>query len=526
MPIIVKLVPCNLSSPSYFIQNMETISLQALISVFPIFLFIYFRFIHQKRTINPTGFTDYPLVGTIPEFLLNSHRFLDWTTEVLIRTPSHTGILSRPGKLKGFITANPANVEHMIKTNFENYPKGSKFIFLLQEFLGRGIFNAEGESWRAQRKIASYEFNTRSLRNFVMESADIELHHRFIPILEKAAHLNRIVDIQDLLERYTFDNICKVAFNFDPGCLSGDGTSGSEFMKAFEDATTLITKRFISVFPGQHKIKKIFKFKSELKLEKSIATVHKFADDIIVSRLKEKQGKPDEDLLSRFMSHSEYSPEFLRDIVVSFILAGRDTTSSALTWFFWLLNSHPQVEQKILDELKGIRVKSGSDRFSFDDLRQMQYLHAALSEGLRLYPPVPVDTKDCLKDDVMPDGTLIRGGWFASYNSYAMGRLESVWGKDCCEFRPERWLTEDEKGNGNMVYRQESPFKFPVFHGGPRICLGKEMAYTQMKLVAATIIEMFRVEVVAGTEIKSPPEHVLALTIRMKNGLKVRIRKR
>ncbi|KAI3801702.1 hypothetical protein L1987_29814 [Smallanthus sonchifolius] len=415
----------------------------------------------------------------------------------------------------------------MIKTNFENYPKGARFIYLLQELLGRGIFNAEGESWRAQRKIASYEFNTRSLRNFVMEAAAVELHNRFIPILEKSSNLNKVIDIQDLLERYTFDNICKVAFNVDPGCLSGDGTSGSEFMKAFEEATTLITKRFISVFPGLHNLKKFFKFSSELKLERSIATVHKFADEIITSRLKESDGKSDEDLLSRFMAHSEYSPEFLRDIVVSFILAGRDTTSSALTWFFWLLSSHADVERKILDELEAVRRRSGKDRverYGFDDLRYMHYLHAALSEGLRLYPPVPLDTKDCLKDDVMPDGTFIGKGWFVTYNAYAMARLESVWGEDCCEFRPERWLEEEEGGKGNMVYRLESPFKFPVFHGGPRICLGKEMAYTQMKLVAATVIEMFRVEVVA--EEKNPPEHVLALTMRMKNGLKVRIRKR
>ncbi|KAJ0788810.1 putative cytochrome P450 [Helianthus annuus] len=510
---------------SYFILNMEAIFLQALILLSPILLFIYLRFKNHKFTTQ-YGFTSYPLVGTVPEFLQNRHRFLDWTAEVLIRTPTHTGILDRPGKIKCFITANPANVEHMVKTNFDNYPKGTRFISLLEELLGQGIFNAEGESWRAQRKIASYEFNTRSLRNFVMEAAAIELHDRFIPILEKAADVNRVFDLQNILERYTFDNICKVAFNFDPCCLSGDGISGSEFMSAFEEATTLITQRFLSLFPGDHKIRKFFKFRSEIKLEKAVVTVHKFADEIIKKRMSESDRKTDEDLLSRFMGNSDYSPEFLRDIVISFILAGRDTTSSALSWFFWLLSWHPEVEQKILDELESIRRSSGksfSDSYCFDDLRHMHYLHAALSESLRLYPPVPLETKDCLKDDIMPDGTFIGEGWFVSYNAYAMARLESVWGKDCCEFRPERWLEED--GQGNVVYRPENPFKFPVFHGGPRICLGKEMAYTQMKLVAATIVEKFRVEMVA-TEAKKQPEHVIALTIRMKDGLKVRVMKR
>ncbi|KAD5317692.1 hypothetical protein E3N88_17638 [Mikania micrantha] len=357
-----------------------------------------------------------------------------------------------------------------------------------------------------------------------METAAVELHTRFMPVLQTAADLNKILDLQDLLERYSFDNICKVAFNFDPGCLAGDGTSGSDFMKAFEEAATLSSGRFMYAFPILFKIKKLLNFGSESKLQKSIATVHKFADDIIKSRIKER-AKQEEDLLSRFMGISEYSPENLRDIVTSFILAGRDTTSSALTWFFWILSSHPEVERKILEEVKTLRLSSGKSRrecYSFDELRRMHYLHAAISEGLRLYPPVPVDTKACLKNDVMPDGTFVGEGWFVTYHTYAMGRMESVWGKDCGEFRPERWLEMAETGGGTVVCRPENPFKFPVFHGGPRMCLGKEMAYTQMKLVAATVIETLVVEVVA----EKPPEHVLSLTMRMKDGLKVRVRKR
>ncbi|PWA46273.1 cytochrome P450 [Artemisia annua] len=361
-----------------------------------------------------------------------------------------------------------------------------------------------------------------------METAAVELNTRFIPALEKAAEMNRVVDLQELLERYSFDNICKVAFNVDPGCLSGDGTSGSEFMKAFDEAATLISGRFMYVLPGFHKVKKLFNFGSERRLQKSIATVHKFADNIIKSRMEAKDKKSEEDLLSRFMGNSEYSPEFLRDIIISFILAGRDTTSSALAWFFWILSFHNKVKEKILFELKTIRhssSKSSRDFYSFDELRNMNYLHAAISEGLRLYPPVPVDEKACLKDDVMLDGTFVGKGWFVTYHTYAMGRMESIWGKDCREFRPERWL-EEENCEGNIVYRQDNSFKYPVFHGGPRICLGKEMAYTQMKLVAATIIEMFEVEVVAKTSEKSPPEHVLSLTMRIKDGLMVKLTKR
>ncbi|KAK9059504.1 hypothetical protein SSX86_020207 [Deinandra increscens subsp. villosa] len=523
---------------------MEMITpLQTLLPIIIFFIIIIIIIFHltnsksKSKSTTQFGFKNYPILGTLPEFLLNRHRFLDWTTQILSQCPTNTAVFTRPGNINGVITANPANVEHILKTNFENYPKGTRFISLLQDFLGRGIFNSDGELWRVQRKTASYEFNTRSLRNFVMETAALQLRTRFIPVLERAAALEKTVDLQELLERYSFDNICKVAFNFDPGCLAGDETSGSEFMKAFEEAATLSSGRFMYIYPGLYKIKKLLNFGSESKLLASIAKVHKFADDIINSRINaSRKSEPDEDsdsdsdsdldLLSRFMNISEYSPEFLRDIVISFILAGRDTTSSALTWFFWILSSHPEVERKILEELKTVGKTRREEFYTFDELRRMHYLHAAISEGMRLYPPVPVDTKACLKNDVMPDGTFVGEGWFVTYHTYAMGRMESVWGADCGEFRPERWM-EEERGGGDVaaVCRAESPFKFPVFHGGPpRVCLGREMAYNQMKVVAAGIMERFEVEVVAGR--KDPPEHVLSLTMRMKDGLKVRLRKK
>ncbi|KAL2501971.1 Cytochrome [Forsythia ovata] len=369
-------------------------------------------FSESKNTQN--GFRNYPLVGSLPDFLRNRHRFLDWTTGVLAGCQSNTATFHRPGKVHGIITASPQIVEHMLKTNFENYPKGIRFRTLLEDFLGRGIFNTDGELWKIQRKTASYEFNTKSLRNFALENVTMELQTRLIPILEKALKNERILDFQDILERFAFDNICKVAFNVDPGCLGGDATSGGEFMQAFEDAATLSSGRFMYAFPGSYKIKKFFNLGSEKTLQKSIVTVHEFADKIIRSRMEEMAKKNDEDLLSRFMGNSEYSAEFLRDIVISFILAGRDTTSSALSWFFWLLSSRTDVEDKILKELENIRRKYGKaigDTYNFDELREMNYLQAAISEAMRLYPPVPVDTKACKEDDILPDGTFIGKNW-------------------------------------------------------------------------------------------------------------------
>ncbi|KAL3568946.1 hypothetical protein D5086_028836 [Populus alba] len=215
-----------------------------------------------------------------------------------------------------------------------------------------------------------------------------------------------VLDLQDILERFAFDNTCKVAFNVDPACLGGDGTGGGEFMRAFEDAATLSFGRFMYVLPVFWKINRFFNVRTEKTLRESVKIVHEFADEMIRSRMEQKTEKNDEDLLSRFIGKDEDSTEFLRDIVISFILAGRDTTSSALSWFFWLLSLNPDVERNILKELETIRSSNGKnlgDTYSFEELRDMHYLQAAISETLRLYPPVPVDTKACQSDDVLPD---------------------------------------------------------------------------------------------------------------------------
>uniref|UniRef100_A0A2K1X9Z5 Cytochrome P450 n=1 Tax=Populus trichocarpa TaxID=3694 RepID=A0A2K1X9Z5_POPTR len=452
---------------------MEVLSLQILLILLfiSLFFYLYALFPSKKKPANK-GFKFYPIVGALPEFLRNRHRFLEWTTETLSHCPTNTAVFHRPGKVHGIITANPLNVEYILKTNFENYPKGDRFINLLEDFLGRGIFNSDGELWRVQRKTASYEFNTKSLRNFVMENVEVEI-----------------------------------------------STSGGEFMRAFEDAATFSSGRFMYVLPVFWKINRFFNVGTEKTLRESVKIVHEFADEMIRSRMELKTEKNDEDFLSRFIGKDENSTEFLRDIVISFILAGRDTTSSALSWFFWLLSLNPDVEGNILKELETIRSSNGKnlgDTYSFEELRDMHYLQAAISETLRLYPPVPVDTKACQSDDVLPDGTFVGKNWFVTYHAYAMGRMESIWGKNCRDFVPERWLE-------NGIYRQESPFKFPVFHAGPRMCLGKDMAYIQMKSIAASVIERFEIDV---QNKEKCPDHLLSLTLRMKGGLQVKVKER
>ncbi|CAL9037514.1 cytochrome P450 CYP94D108-like [Musa acuminata AAA Group] len=521
---------------------MDILCPQSLILFFLLFslsalylFFFYFR--NNCRSAGgggcayPPHLRPYPLIGHLPHFLRNRHRMPDWIAESLAATPTNTFVLTRPGGIRGVLTANPANVEHILRAHFDNYPKGPQSISLLHDFLGDGIFNSDGDAWRVQRKTASFEFNTKSLRSFVVRCVQREILSRLLPLLERCSLKDAAFDLQDVLERFAFDNICNVAFNQDPACLAEDDDNGarnsffSGFAPAFSDAAVISAGRFRYAVPRLWVIKKLLGVGSERRLKESIATVHDFAMQII--RLKKKENRASssspqaEDLLSRFIANEDHSEEFLRDIVISFMLAGKDTTSSALTWFFWLLSSQPEVEAKILDEIRSVRARrpdTTRTMFDFEELKEMHYLHAAITESMRLYPPVPFNSVHCLSDDVLPDGTAVKKGWFMTYTSYAMGRIETVWGPDCREYKPERWLEEETR-----AFRAESPFKYPVFHGGPRTCLGKEMAYIQMKSVAACMVERFAVEVV---DKEACPEKMRSLTLRMKRGLPVRLRSR
>lgn len=141
---------------------------------------------------------------------------------------------------------------------------------------------------------------------------------------------------------------------------------------------------------------------------------------------------------------------------------------------------------------------------------------------MRLFPPVPIDSRLTVNDDLLPDGTHVGKQWFTDYSAYAMERNSKVWGEDCREFKPERWLDHDG------VYQPPDQFRYPVFHGGPRMCLGKDMAYVQMKSIVAAVMGEFEVLPINGsatTEKMMEAPYILSLLLKMKGGLLVRLKK-
>ena len=134
----------------------------------------------------------------------------------------------------------------------------------------------------------------------------------------------------------------------------------------------------------------------------------------------------------------------------------------------------------------------------------------------RLFPATPFEEKEALNDDVLPDGTMVSKGTRIVFSLYAMGRIKGIWGKDCMEFRPERWISK----SGRL--RHEPSYKFLSFNSGPRGCLGKDLGLSNMKMAAASIIYNFKVELVEGHAVM--PESAVILHTR--NGMMVRLKRR
>jgi cytochrome P450 len=255
----------------------------------------------------------------------------------------------------------------------------------------------------------------------------------------------------------------------------------------------------------------------ERKLRDAVRLVDALAAEVIRQRRKLGGAATGSDLLSRFMGSID-DDKYLRDIVVSFMLAGRDTIASALTAFFLLLSDHPEVATAIRDEVA--RVTGDGNRTmaaTFDKLKDMHYVHAAMYESMRLFPPVQFDSKFAAGDDTLPDGTVVAKGTRVTYHAYAMGRMESVWGPDCAEFRPERWLRD-----GRFV--PESPYRYPVFQAGVRVCIGKELALMEMKAVIVAVVRSFDIEAIARSSRR--PKFAPGLTATFAGGLPVRVRRR
>nr|POE91743.1 cytochrome p450 86a1 [Quercus suber] len=167
---------------------------------------------------------------------------------------------------------------------------------------------------------------------------------------------------------------------------------------------------------------------------------------------------------------------------------------------------HLETEEKIINEISTVLKETrGSDTakwieelLAFDEAKRLVYLKAALAETLRLYPSVLEDFKYVVSDDVLLDGTFVPASLTVTYSIYSVGRMKRIWGEDCMEFKQERWLVGEE----DRIETPKDEHKFLAFNVGQRTCLGKDLAYLQMKSVALAVLLRYQLLPVPGHRVE------------------------
>ncbi|KAI7737905.1 hypothetical protein M8C21_032169, partial [Ambrosia artemisiifolia] len=360
----------------------------------PLFLLLIFLYIYNQ---SQTKKKYHPIGGTVFNMLINFKRLHHYMTDLAAKYKTFRMISPLHGEI---YTTDPAIVEYILKTNFENYGKGKYTHEWLGDFLGDGIFTVDGDKWREQRKLSSHEFSTKVLRDF----SSVTFRKNAIKvgnIFSAAANSNQVVDINDLFMKATADSIFKVAFGIDLDNLSGTNVEGVRFSRAFDDSNELSYNRLVDI---TWKMKKYLNIGSEAELKKNLKVVDEFVYKVIrikseqMSQPKDNSSITKDDILSRFMQMENRDPKYFRDIIMNYVLAGKDPIAATMTWFIYMLCKHPQIQDKVAKDIiqatGGMKeeitnVADFEARVNEEALEKMQYLQATLAETIRLYPALP-----------------------------------------------------------------------------------------------------------------------------------------
>ncbi|KAF9922182.1 hypothetical protein FBU30_007733 [Linnemannia zychae] len=443
----------------------------------------------------PKYYLPWQLDGVI-SYLYKTLRGEDELEFLLEDIKKYGHVVNFKGLDNDFITvADPASIQHILAKKQPNYEKGPGFQEIFHEFLGNGIFNSDGEAWKSQRQIARPHFQTSEFKDAALINKHID---RLLAIIDKhiAAKPNTPIDVQNLFCRFTLDEASDFLFGATVNSLENEQT---EFTTAFNYAQTLVAWRFRVpvwkfILPRRRLLNEI------KKLDNFVYKIIEDAKAQMATRDHDRKDKENEEdrrdtLLDHFLSQQNsegFDNKYLRDLLLNFLLAGRDTTASLLSWTMWKLVNHPKVVDRLNEEILQV---IGPNRVpSYEDTKKLKYQKQVINEVLRLCPPVPFNTRESVEEDVLPNGCYIPPRTTVAYSAYATHRLPEYWGEDALEFDPDRW--------GPERVGKIRPFMFVPFHAGPRICLGQNLATTTAQLALTRILQRYDIRASPGFEAK------------------------
>lgn len=407
--------------------------------------------------------------------------------EIATRQP----MLSGKTGTRWHMVMDPAAIRRMLLENLDNYPKSRVTKNLLRPAIGESLFIAEGAHWRWQRRAAAPVFSHRNVMNLA-------------PVMSRAAERAvaritgagpRAVDLLEEMVTTTFDVISDVTFSGDrafdrdgvhkaiDGYISEAGKISILDLLGVPDWVPR-PMRMLSV-GGVAQMKRVADKAVEARADRGPEGVPDLLDLLLAGEDPETQ---------RQMSVSE-----LRDNLLTFIVAGHETTALTLAWSLYLLAFDQEAQERAREEV--LSVVSGGVATG-EDVDRLPFVRHVTDEALRLYPPAGMVSRTAQAADTL-GGREIRRGDTVIIPIYALHRHHMLWEAPDA-FRPERW-------EGGKPER----YAYLPFGDGPRICIGASFALQEAVIILATLLANFRFRPVPGRS----PSPVMILTLRPEGGV-------
>src|SRR6056297_137641 len=390
------------------------------------------------------------------------------------------------------MVTDPTAIRHVLLENVDTYPKSIVTKNLLRPAIGDSLFIAEGKHWRWQRRTAAPAFSHRNVAALgpVMTRAATRSANRI------AQAGNRAVNLLEEMITTTFDVISDVTFSGDTGFDRAAVHRAIDLYIADAGKVSLLDVLGAPDWiprPGRNLA------------TNGMGDMKAAADRVIDAR--QAQGSQDvPDLLDLLLEGEDpktgrrMTTGEIRDNLLTFIVAGHETTALTLAWSLYLCAFDPDVQERARTEVQSALQGRAA---TADDLSRLPYTRQIIDEALRLYPPAAIVSRTALVQDTLC-GTPIRPGDTVIVPIYALHRSHLLW-TDPDQFDPNRWA------NGAKPDR----YAYLPFGDGPRICIGASFALQEAVIVLATLLGRFRFKSVKGVD----PDPVMIITLRPEGGV-------
>jgi cytochrome P450 len=390
----------------------------------------------------------------------------------------------RAASIQFFFLNHPDLVKEVLVTRQAKFVK-SRALQRARSFLGDGLLTVEGEQHRRERRLAQPAFHRERVASYAEAMVDLAERAR-----DRWRDGERIDAAHEMM-RLTLGVVGRTLFGAD---VEGEAEDIGR-------AVTAILGHFDRLVMPFSELLDRLPLPSNRRFERAAARL----DETVYRMIAERRASPGDrgDLLSMLLAARDeegdgtgMSDKQLRDECLTIFLAGHETTANSLTWTWYLLSHHPEVEARLHEEIDGVL---GGRRPSFADLPRLSYAEAVLAEAMRLYPPAWAVGRQSTED--VPVGEyVVPANSIVLMSQYVMHRDPRFW-PDPERFDPDRWTPEARATRPKFAY-------FP-FGGGARGCIGESFAWMEGVLLLATLARRWRLELAPDARVE--PQAVITL---------------